>query len=104
MAAPKIKSVRLLKNHGAVVTTESTRTGLVRRFIRPDGSLTTFEAAAMLGTYSNMIVRMATSGRITADRDERGRLMVPLRECRRIKRLAPGRRLGVSDVKPKGDR
>jgi hypothetical protein len=95
MATPRIKAVRILKNHGARVTTESTRAGTVHRYVPPDGSLTTFEAARLLGTYPTMVTRMALAGVIGGEPDASGRLMVPVADLRHLMREAPARRVGV---------
>lgn len=101
MAAPRIKAVRMLKNHGVRVTTESTRHGVTHRFIRPGGALSTHEAAALLKTYPNMVTRMVRAGRMTGERDESGRLLVPVGECRRLLSLPAGQRLGATPVTPR---
>lgn len=93
MAAPRIKAVRLLKNHGARVTTESTRSGLTHRFVRPDGLLTTFEAAKLLNTYPNMITRMLRAGRLDGCDTGRGH-QVSLASCRALLRLPAASRVG----------
>lgn len=95
MAAPRIKAVRILKNHGARVTVESTRTGITHRFIRPDGKLTTHEAAMLLGTYPNMVARMVAAEKLAGERDADSRLLVPIADCRRLLRLARRNRLGA---------
>jgi len=81
MAAPRLVSVRILKNHGALVVYRSTRRGDVRRFERPDGSLSVPEAAHLLRTNRNMVRRMERAGRISIRRSG-GRMRVPLAECR----------------------
>ncbi|HYM66711.1 MAG TPA: hypothetical protein VEW68_05430 [Patescibacteria group bacterium] len=85
MAPPKIKSVRLLSNHGAVVIFTGTR-GTRRRFERPDGFLTCHEAAVLLETYPNMIRRMDRAGLIRLG-PSGNRRRVPLSELRRLMRL-----------------
>lgn len=88
MAAPKLASIRLLKNHGALVVYRSTR-GVRRRFVRPNGWLSVPEAAAVLSTYRNMIYRMDRAGilRLSAGQPHKVRLA----SVRRI--LRGGRRL-----------
>ena len=81
MAAHKLKSVRLLANHGARIVHTNT-TGERTRFERPGGALSTHEAALLLHTYPEMIVRMARAGRLKLL--PRGRRRVPLSELRRL--------------------
>lgn len=100
MAAPRIKAVRLLKNHGARITAESTRAGLTHRFVRPDGMLTTFEAAKLLKTYPNMITRMLRAGRLLGESSARGHLVL-LSSCRALLRLPAAARLDGSTPSPR---
>ena len=96
MAKPKLISVRVLKNHGARIIYKSTRTGLERVFVRPDGVLSTFEAAKLLKTYPLMILRMVAVKRLAGRRDCYGRTTVSLAECRRLLRLPALGRLQAS--------
>ena len=91
MAAPRLVSVRILKNHGAVVVYRSSRRGDVRRFERPNGSLSVPEAARLLATNRNMIRRMERAGRISIRR-RGGQLRVPLAECRLLLSLHASQR------------
>lgn len=63
MARPKLISVQLLRNRGARIKYRSSR-GQRERFERPNGFLTVNEAAHLLGTYPNMVYRMAAAGRL----------------------------------------
>lgn len=101
MAAPRIVAVQMLKNHGVRVVTQGTRVGLARRFVRPSGSLSSHEAAVLLETYPNMLTRMVRAGRLAGERDEAGRLLVPVAECRRLLALPVHQRLGVPRSTPR---
>lgn len=87
MAGPKLVGVKLLKNHGAVVTTVSTKTGRSERFVRPDGVLSTFEVAHLLRTYPNMVLRMVNTGRLRGRRSRGFKTLVPLASVRAFLRL-----------------
>ena len=89
MGAPKLKIVRLLKNHGAVVEYVGTL-GPRQRFERPDGSLSVQEAAKLLGTYPNMVRRMAVAGRLKLGK---GRRCVSVADVRALMRMPAGKRL-----------
>jgi hypothetical protein len=81
----------MLRNHGARIVYSSTRHGQVVRFVRPNGTLSSFEAARLLGTYRNMLIRMAAAGRLKI-RSRAGKSAVPLSEVRRLLALPTDQR------------
>lgn len=89
MAAPRLVRVKMLRNHGAAVCYAGPR-GVAVRFERPDGRLSVPEAAALLGTYPNMVRRMAAARRLVM---HKGRHCISLADCRRLLRLPRARRL-----------
>lgn len=99
MACPRLVSVWLLRNHGAIAVYSSTRRGMVRRFVAPDGDLSMAEAARALKTNRQMIWRMARAGLIVA-RVARSRWCVPLAEIRRRLALPRGERATCVRRKP----
>lgn len=99
MARPRLVSAKMLPNHGAVIVHVSTRYGRTQRFVRPNGTVSSFEAAKLLGTYPIMVRRMFKAGAIKAKADARGVLSVPLSECRRLLDIPRSRRIGVKGSK-----
>jgi hypothetical protein len=94
MARPKLLSVKILPNHGAMVVYKSTREGVIRQFRRPDEHLSTFEAAHLLGTYPIMVGRMVKSGTLKGARGPFG-YKVSLPDIRRVMRLPASKRIGA---------
>jgi hypothetical protein len=81
----------MLRNHGARIVYSSTRYGEVVKFVRPNGRLSSFEAARVLGTYRNMLIRMAQAGRLKIT-SRAGKASVPLSEVRRLLALPADQR------------
>lgn len=94
MAQPLLTSVRMLKNHGALVFYRAA--GRRRcRFLRPDETVSTHEAAKLLGTNPNRLTRAHARGVLQLERIGL-RWRVPLIECRRLLRLPPEQRFPVA--------
>lgn len=89
MAYPKLTSVLRLRNHGLEIVHTSSR-AVTRRFERPNGTVSTHEAAMYLKTYPNMVRRMIRAGRIEVARG-RGVRRIVVRGLVRV-----GRAGGVS--------
>lgn len=82
MARPKLKSVEMLKNHGARVT-YATPAQETERFERPGGFLTAAEAAMLLGVPKAQFYRMARAKRMSLRQHRNGDTRrVPLLACR----------------------
>lgn len=84
MAAPKLVSVRRLKNHGVVVSYRRQDGTVARRFERPDGKLSFLEAARLLRTTAMRLYRAKERGQLTTMR-QRGVVWIPLPELRRVR-------------------
>lgn len=77
--------VRLLKNHGVVVTRRTKYGQARKRFVRPDGALRMSEAVAFLGTNDMQLYRLARLKKLKMIRVS-GERMIPLAEIRRLHR------------------
>jgi hypothetical protein len=88
MGAPGIKAVTFLANNGVRVV-YSSENAVRARYEPPNGSVSLQEAAVLLGTYPFLMYRLKDSGRVRVRRKDR-RLMVPVRECHRLRKAWRG--------------
>lgn len=98
MARPRLKSIRFLKNHGVRVVYGTSTTPARARFERPNGHLSAYEAARLLGLRPLQVYRLARANRLPMRPRRMGSRRVPVGVCRLLMALPRRERCSVRAV------